>query len=176
MTRKMKILIGYDGTKGADLALNDLRRAGLPHEAEALVISVAARSVLQSSPGSLEMIIARDSITGIEKARTLAEKAVGRIRSDFPGWSVEEAVVSGSPSGALIVKAEEWGADLLVVGSHGHTTLGRFSHGSGHRVAKPASLMVYGPYRPFLKRRKCMNTSRCKRRNGSQERNPSRKR
>ncbi len=130
MTRKMKILIGYDGTKGADLALNDLRRAGLPHEAEALVISVAEPSFLLSGPGSLEMIIARDSITGIEKARTLAEKAVGRIRSDFPGWSVEEAVVSGSPSGALIVKAEEWGADLLVVGSHGHTTLGRFFLGS----------------------------------------------
>ena len=33
MTEKMKILIGYDGTKGADLALDDLRRAGLPREA-----------------------------------------------------------------------------------------------------------------------------------------------
>jgi hypothetical protein len=62
--------------------------------------------------------------------RTLAEKAVGRIRSDFPGWRVEEAVVPGSPSEALIVKADEWGADLLIVGSHGHTTLGCFFLGS----------------------------------------------
>jgi nucleotide-binding universal stress UspA family protein len=130
MTEKMKILIGYDGTKGADLALDDLRRAGLPREAEVLVVSVAEPSFVLSGPGSLEMIIARDSITGMEKARTLAEKAVGRIQSDFPGWSVEEAVVSGSPPGALIVKAEEWGADLLVVGSHGHTMLGRFFLGS----------------------------------------------
>jgi nucleotide-binding universal stress UspA family protein len=130
MTEKMKILIGYDGTQGADLALDDLRRAGLPREAEVLVVSVAEPSFLLSAPGSLELIIARDSIIGWEQARTLAEKAVGRIRSDFPGWGVEEAVVSGSPSGALIVKADEWGADLLIVGSHGHTTLGRFFLGS----------------------------------------------
>ncbi len=54
MAEKMKILIGYDGTKGADLALDDLRRAGLPREAEALVISAAEPSFLLSGPGSLE--------------------------------------------------------------------------------------------------------------------------
>ncbi len=130
MTKMMKILIGYDGTKGADLAMSDLRRAGLPREAEALVMSVAEPSFVLSGPGALELIIARDTIIGLERARTLAEKAVVRIRSDFPGWGVEEAVVSGSPPGALIEKADEWGADLVVVGSHGHTMLGRFFLGS----------------------------------------------
>ena len=134
MTEKMKILIGYDGTKGADLALDDLRRAGLPREAEALVVSVAEPSFVLSGPGSLERIIARDSIFGTEKARALAEKAVGRIRSDFPGWRVEEAVTPGSPSEALIVKADECGADLIVVGSHGHTMLGRFFLGSVSQI------------------------------------------
>ena len=130
MTEKMKILIGYDGTKGADLALDDLRRAGLPREAEALVISVAKPSYMLSGPGSLDMIIARDSIIGMKRARTVAEKAVGRIRSDFPAWEVEETVIPGSPSESIIVKADEWGADLLVVGSHGHTKLGSFFLGS----------------------------------------------
>lgn len=37
----MRILIAYDGSSGADTALFDLQRAGLPREAEALVISVA---------------------------------------------------------------------------------------------------------------------------------------
>ena len=37
----MRILIAYDGSSGADAALFDLQRAGLPQEAEALVISVA---------------------------------------------------------------------------------------------------------------------------------------
>ena len=38
---KVKILIGYDGSKYADAALEDLRRAGLGAEAEALVMTVA---------------------------------------------------------------------------------------------------------------------------------------
>jgi hypothetical protein len=39
--RKMKIVIGYDGSEYADAALDDLLRAGLPRDAEALIISVA---------------------------------------------------------------------------------------------------------------------------------------
>jgi nucleotide-binding universal stress UspA family protein len=135
MMGKMKILIGYDGTKGADLALDDLQRAGLPHEAGVLVVTVAEPSFLLTGPGNLEVLLRRDWILGIEPARTLAEKAVGHIRAEHPDWTVGEAVVSGSPSGALIAKADEWGADLLVVGSHGHTMLGRFFLGSVSQTA-----------------------------------------
>ena len=41
MTKRMKFLIAYDGSIYADAAVEDLLRAGLPREAEALVISVA---------------------------------------------------------------------------------------------------------------------------------------
>jgi hypothetical protein len=37
----MKILIAYDGSQGADDALDDLPRAGFPPLAEALIVSVA---------------------------------------------------------------------------------------------------------------------------------------
>jgi very-short-patch-repair endonuclease len=37
----MRVLITYDGSAHADAALADLRRAGLPREAEALLVSVA---------------------------------------------------------------------------------------------------------------------------------------
>jgi nucleotide-binding universal stress UspA family protein len=135
----MKVLIGYDGTKGADIALDDLRRAGLPRETEALVVSAAEPFFLLSGPGSLELIMGRDSIFTIEQARRLAEKAVERIRSEFPDWRVEEAAISGSASVAMIVKADEWGANLLVVGSHGHKRLSRFFLGSvAHAIVTQA--------------------------------------
>jgi hypothetical protein len=35
----MRLLIGYDGSESADAALDDLRRAGLPREASALIVS-----------------------------------------------------------------------------------------------------------------------------------------
>jgi hypothetical protein len=41
MSEKMKILIAYDGSDCANAALEDLQRAGLPHVAEALIMSVA---------------------------------------------------------------------------------------------------------------------------------------
>jgi hypothetical protein len=41
MSEKFKILIGYDGTQGADAALDDLPRAGLPDAADVFVASVA---------------------------------------------------------------------------------------------------------------------------------------
>jgi nucleotide-binding universal stress UspA family protein len=35
-----KVLIAYDGSEWADAALEDLRRAGLPEKAHAIVLSV----------------------------------------------------------------------------------------------------------------------------------------
>ena len=39
--KKMKIVIGHDGSEYSDAALDDLIHAGLPRDAEALIISVA---------------------------------------------------------------------------------------------------------------------------------------
>jgi hypothetical protein len=50
MGKRMKVLIAYDGSGYADAALDDLRRAGLPGDAEALVVSVADGLVNVHSP------------------------------------------------------------------------------------------------------------------------------
>ena len=47
----MRILIGYDGSESADAALDDLRRAGLPREVEALIVSVGEVMMPPSSVG-----------------------------------------------------------------------------------------------------------------------------
>lgn len=41
MNNKMKLLIAYDGSCSADTALDDLLRAGLPAQVDAIFISVA---------------------------------------------------------------------------------------------------------------------------------------
>jgi nucleotide-binding universal stress UspA family protein len=40
MANPMKILIAYDGSECADAALDDLRKAGLPADAQIKVLSV----------------------------------------------------------------------------------------------------------------------------------------
>ncbi|MDQ3686245.1 MAG: hypothetical protein M3430_11700, partial [Acidobacteriota bacterium] len=49
MNDKMRILIAYDGSDHARVALDDLRRAGLPRVGEALVVSAGDVLVLPSS-------------------------------------------------------------------------------------------------------------------------------
>jgi nucleotide-binding universal stress UspA family protein len=130
----MKILIGYDGSECADAALEDLRRAGLPREAEAVVFSAAdvflpppAREGDDVFPFQIPAGIKRahrHAEQSLREARKLAERAAGRVRDSHPGWSVSAEAAADSPAWALVSKAAGWGADLVVVGAHGHAVLG----------------------------------------------------
>lgn len=144
MNERMKIFIAYDGSAHADAALDDLRRAGLPREAEALIVTVSdglvstAEPVAEVTGAALPWRRVTSAIAVAEEqaARVLieasefAESARGRVRSYFPGWKVRTEVLEGSPSRELLRKAEEWRPDLIVVGSHGRHALGRFLLGS----------------------------------------------
>ena len=140
MNRRMRLLIAYDGSSCADAALDDLRRAGLPHDAQALVLSVAdilppvnTRAPAQPNPdwiaAAVEKAHAR-AAQAVEEARTMAARASERIQSDHPGWEVRPEACGDSPAWAIIAKAGEWQADLVVVGSHGHSGIRRLVLGS----------------------------------------------
>jgi nucleotide-binding universal stress UspA family protein len=127
----MKILIAYDGSGGSDEMLNDLRRAGLPGKAEAMVISISESWFLLSG-GFLgaETNFVTEALGSVKEALALARQAAERIQSDFPDWNVRHSSVVGSPAAVLIEKADEWKPDLLALGAHGHTAAGRFLLGS----------------------------------------------
>ena len=144
MTKKMRILIGYDGSDCAEAALDDLQRAGLPPVAEALVMSVteiwmpppppASYEILELAravyvPSDMTRVYSQDSPACLA-ARSLAERAADRLRINFPGWEITAQATVGSPRRELIREADEWKPDLIVVGSHGRSKLGRFVLGS----------------------------------------------
>jgi len=140
----MKLLIAYDGSRCAEAALDDLAHAGLPVKGEAMVISVAEVWLPPPPPSSLEIIelavtakgpigLERKYMAGseaVKDADALAAKAAARFRANFPEWIVKHEAVWGSPNWEIFSKAREWDADLIVVGSHGRTALGRFFLGS----------------------------------------------
>lgn len=144
MNEKMKILIGYDGSDCAEAALDDLPRAGLPREAEAVIFSVTEVWLPPPPPSSYEIIEAvqvaesLDDIQQIyergsqpmEEAQMVAKSAAERLQKNFPAWQVQAEASCGSPARELIKKANQWKPDLIVVGSHGRTALGRFVIGS----------------------------------------------
>jgi nucleotide-binding universal stress UspA family protein len=144
MNERMKVLIAYDGSTYADAALDDLRHAGLPREAEALIVTVGDGLVPTSAPiaeiagialtsrrVTSAIAVAKDQATRLlEEARGFAMQARRRVLSYFPDWKVRTKVLEGSPSWELLQEAERWQPDLIVVGSQGRSALGRFFLGS----------------------------------------------
>jgi nucleotide-binding universal stress UspA family protein len=153
----MKILIAYDGSDCAEAALDDLQRAGLPLEAEAQIISVAEVWLPPPPPSSYEILerakevkvpadlkrVDSKDCTAMKEALALAERASDRVKAKFPGWKVSSDSSCGSPAWEVVFRADQWKPDLVVIGSHGRTALGRFVLGSvSQRVLTEARCSV----------------------------------
>ena len=136
-----RVLVGFDGSDGAREALDDLRHAGLPADVEAVVACVADIPV---APPIYSVVPVEGGVlseAAIETARFAAEHAEHRaasmaasgadfLRGLFPTWNVRAESLVGSPHGAIVETAGAWPADLIVVGSHGRSAIGRLVFGS----------------------------------------------
>lgn len=60
----------------------------------------------------------------MEHALEIAKQAASRVKSDFPGWELTLDAQGDSPSWGLIKMAARLDPDLIVVGSHGHSSAG----------------------------------------------------
>jgi len=150
----MKIFVSYDGSGPADIAIDGLRRAGLPGQGvEALVMSVgevwlppaieaAGESFPRQVPGLKESRAHAEGV--MQGARETAERGAKRVQQIFPEWQVTPEATNGSPAFELLNRAEAWQADLIVVGSQGHTALSRFVLGSvSQKVLTEAATSVH---------------------------------
>ena len=85
----MKILIAYDGTANAFTAVHELRRAGLPTDVDALVVSVVdARPEFLGATAAVQdvrLAAVEGEITGPTPTR-LAWTGAYRPRDPFPPW------------------------------------------------------------------------------------------
>ncbi len=130
--KTIKVLIPYDGSESAEMALYDLRRAGLPQALDALVAvtnvwlplspfeitrAVSSRRMRVLAAGASSFVPAlRDH----EEQRVLSLEAERRISSMFPLGTVKAQAMRDTATVAneILVKAREWGAELIVVGSN----------------------------------------------------------
>lgn len=161
----MKVLIGYDGSERAQAAIQDLHRAGLPSDVEALVLSVAEvfPPLPQSSfdPVGVEESLADDppevrkaralAVAAMAEARELVAEGARRVKAEFPTWRVAHEAGPDSPYGALISKSESWKPNLVVVGASGRTLVEKILLGSVAQnvlAYSPCSVRIGRPSRP----------------------------
>jgi nucleotide-binding universal stress UspA family protein len=140
----MNVMIAYDGSNHAKAAIDGLRRAGLPYGGNALVVTVGETVLPTPSPFltavgaetlshrvASTLVQARaEAAHAIGEAGVLAREGVQRMHALFPRWGVYAHPVVGTAADAILQKADDWRADLIVVGSHGRSALGRLVLGS----------------------------------------------
>jgi nucleotide-binding universal stress UspA family protein len=153
----MKILIAYDGSESADIAIDGLQRAGFPNEnVDANVVSIGEVWLPPAEPAEVDgdsfpikvppgLKEARERASQVmDEAESLAQRGSKRVQELFSGWRVTHQVRNGSPGFELLDSARAWSADLIVVGSHGHTAISRFVLGSvSQRVLTEAATSVH---------------------------------
>lgn len=146
-------MIAYDGSASSEAIFEDLPRAGLPPNGKALVV-VVADITRTPIPVPAEIRQMEDHLDDVEMANVMmyTRRETQRIKCDgrskvaqggerlrmlLPQWTVENRVEIGEPANKLLMAAEDWKPDLLVIGSHGRSAIGRFFLGSvSKEVAK----------------------------------------
>jgi nucleotide-binding universal stress UspA family protein len=140
MAQVLRLLIAFDGSIGSEIAIAELKRAGMPQAVEALVLSVAdvilpskAEPVEQPDPEWLVAALERAgsrAAEAVEQAHTVALRGKKTLEAEFPHWTARAEACADSPAWGVVKRAEEWKADLIIVGSHNRSALGRLMLGS----------------------------------------------
>ena len=130
----MKILLAVDGSTFGDKAAAEVARRPWPADTQVRVLSV----VEVPMPLAAEPYMLSDQFYVEAEAalRRRAADAAGRAAEvlqrslEAQGVRVTAEVIAGSASRVIVEEAEKWGADLIVLGSHGRGFWGRLLLGS----------------------------------------------
>jgi nucleotide-binding universal stress UspA family protein len=143
--RRMKILIGYDGSDYANAALKDLLRAGLPSDAQAIVLSIPKFSLTEEAKterNGKAGLLAASPEKGLEEAAAMAKKACEMIREHFPAWEVRAELAVGSTARIVAKKASQWNPNLIVLGLQSGVEPGHHFGGVPRQIAVAAKYSV----------------------------------
>ena len=142
----MNILLAIDGSVCSERAVESVARRPWPAGSQIRIVSAISPPV-PVTPDPLVLYVGfRDELMEAERTRARAtlDRAVERLRAgSSAALQVEVKVLEGNPKRVIIEEAESWGADLIVVGSHGYTGFEHWLLGSvAQAVASHAQCSV----------------------------------
>ena len=127
----MKIMLATDGSEFSQLAARSIAERPWPEGTSIRALSVAELSLpLLEMPYFLPHTMEKlrgEAMQRAEQAEMAAEEILAEAGLEESGTV---AVPTGTPKEVILQNAEEWGADLIVCGSHGRRGLSRFLLGS----------------------------------------------
>lgn len=129
----MKILLAVDGSQCSDRAVEEVSRRPWPAGSE---IKVFTAYELPLPPTPEAWPIPTTYFEELERvasqhARSIMERALTKLRSAMGSEAnINGEVAPGPPRTLILDRAQDWNADLIVVGSHGYRAWERFLLGS----------------------------------------------
>jgi nucleotide-binding universal stress UspA family protein len=128
----MKVLLAVDGSDHSQAALEAVAARKWPASTEIRVLTVIHSKWPVVGDPFFTMASARaESMRDQEHdAPMLLENALSQIRQRAAGVSVTSRILEGVPHAVIVQEAESWGADLIVLGSHGYGPVRRALLGS----------------------------------------------
>lgn len=144
----MKIVFATDGSEYSNVALKKINKILSPGM-EVLIISIydsaSIVNVLPMSHGVPEG--SYEDVTYIAKnaAQKIVKEASDYLQKEHFDISITTKVSAGSAKKVILEEAKEFGAELIVVGSHGRGAVERFLLGSVSQALAlhaPCSIMI----------------------------------
>ena len=146
----MKILLSTDGSDFSKAAIDFCRNIFAdPKNTSLKIISAVGRPMpIDVEPAAFSAEYYSEMEQSLhEEGQKIVEQAETAVRSLFPGGLLDltAEVITGSPQRVIVETAREWGADLIVIGSHGYgfwsrALLGSVSNSVVHHA--PCSVLV----------------------------------
>lgn len=130
----MKILLAIDGSPSSEAAVTEVASKSWPEDTEVKILSVVKVAIPEIPDPLLILESAYLELKERELKRltTIVEEAASKLRKSESGkrLKIETEILDGSPKEVIVDEAERWGADLIVIGSHGYGNVKRFLLGS----------------------------------------------
>jgi nucleotide-binding universal stress UspA family protein len=129
----MRVLIAVEESECSRLALESVMERSWPEDSQFRVINVFEPFPFYGS--EIYSPRAADSIQEAEKEllnskKELLKQDLKRLRDSFSEKSVSGDVLTGDIRNCIVDEAKEWGADLIVMGSHGRKGFSKLFLGS----------------------------------------------
>lgn len=142
----MKVLIAVDGSECSSLAVDAVKERHWPDDTEFLVITVVEPiSCDYAYPNVYMPSLVQAQKEYYDYCSELVATKDEEIKKHHPNNNVGHKVIDGFVAETIVDEAKDWGADLIVLGSHGRRGFQKFLLGSvAEKVAvhSPCSIEI----------------------------------